>query len=111
MAKKKRSRTSSFLLGNQNNKGELPTKEEIDTTILKVAAIEKATSEKAKKIPFTTALTPHHRALLETASHQSKIAIADLLKEALDFYFDEKRPTQSEEMYAIFLKIYESKAK
>lgn len=111
MAKKKRSRTSSFLLGNQDKKGELPTKEEIETTISQVTSIEKTADNKAKKIPFTTALTPHNRALLETASHQSKVAIADLLNEALDFYFEEKRPVKSEEMYAIFLKIYEAKSK
>jgi hypothetical protein len=113
MAKKKRSRTSAFSFNDSKNKRALPTKEEIETTISKVAPVGESSVSptKTKRIPFTTALTPLNRALLETASHQSKVAIADLLNEALTFYFEEKRTANNEDMLAVFLKIYEAKAK
>ena len=113
MAKNKRSRTSSFSLGGDKNTGKLPSKEEINKTVAKVAAQEEpiVVNEKIKRIPFTTALTPENRALLETASHQRQEAIADILNKAIHHYFDQVAPIQNHEMMNVFLKIYESKSK
>lgn len=109
MIKKKKSRSAAFSLGDTSSKGALPTKEEVLKTVEKVTP--KSTAKKAKRIPFTTALTPQNRALLETASHQSQQAIADILNEAIGYYFEEKRPINNEAMLATFLKIYSNKSK
>lgn len=111
MAKQKRSRTSSFSLGNNKKAGALPSKEEIDKTVAKATAQPSQKEEKKKRIPFTTALTPENRALLETASHEGRGGVADILNTAIQHYFEQIAPIQNQEMKNIFLKIYESKAK
>ena len=110
MAKKKRSRTSGFSLGSNKPTGALPSKDEINKTIAKVAQHE-VKEDKIKRIPFTTALTPKNRALLETASHQQQEAVADILNRIVVRHFEEVAPVRNEEMLQIFLKIYESKVK
>lgn len=109
MAKKKRSRTSDFSLGNQLPKGSLPSKEEIDATVAKVSAVEPPVTD--KRIPFTTALTPANRAALETASYDGRGSVADILNKALEYYFSAVEPVHNKEMEAVFLKIYRSKQK
>lgn len=110
MAKNKRSRTSGFNLGADPKKGSLPSKKEINKTVAKVTTGEPI-EEKVKRIPFTTALTPQNRAYLETASHEKKEAVADILNKAITHYFENIAPTHNKEMMTIFLKIYESKTK
>lgn len=107
MAKRKRSKTDDLNLN--FNGGKLPSKEEISS---KVAAVNEInTPLKRKRIPFTTALTPEHRALLETASHEGSGSVADILNEAIEHYFEHVRPIKNVDMKSIFLKIYEAKAK
>jgi len=112
MAKKKRSRTNKFSLADNKSTGKLPSKEEINKTVAKATQQEpEDKTEKVKRIPFTTALTPENRALLETASHQGRGSVADILNFALKHYFEEVAPAKNPEMMKIFLKIYEAKAK
>lgn len=111
MAKKKRSRTSDFTLGKNMPTGGLPTKESINQTIAKATEQEESSTERDRRIPFTTALTPVNRALLETAAHEGRGSVADVLNRALDFYFKETAPVLNKEMEAIFTKIYQSKVK
>lgn len=112
MAKKKRSRTSDFSLGNDLPSGGLPTKESINKTIAQATQQEEETAvESNKRIPFTTALTPVNRALLETAAHEGRGSVADVLNHALEHYFKDTAPVLNKEMEAIFTKIYQSKVK
>lgn len=111
MAKSKRSRTSDFSLGNDKKLGELPSKELINSVVAKATEQELEEIELKKRIPFTTALSPENRALLETASHEGRGGVADILNLAIQHYFDKIAPIKNEEMKKIFLKIYESKAK
>lgn len=113
MAKKKRSRTSDFSLGNNTPIGGLPTKESINKTIAEATQQETdaTPAEKERRIPFTTALTPVNRALLETAAHEGRGSVADILNSALAHYFEQTAPVQNKEMEVIFTKIYQSKVK
>lgn len=111
MAKKKRSRTSDFSLGGNNELGALPSKEQINSVVAKATDQEKIEVEKKKRIPFTTALTPENRAMLETASHEGRGGVADILNLAIENYFANVAPIKNDEMKKIFLKIYTSKAK
>lgn len=111
MAKKKRSRTSDFSLGNKGSFGNLPTKEQIDSVVAKATEQELPEVEKKKRIPFTTALTPENRALLEAASHEGRGGVADILNLAIAHYFEQVAPVKNNEMMKVFLKIYQSKAK
>ncbi len=113
MAKNKRSRTSRFSLETETPKGKLPSKQQINKTIAVATQQEETpvTKGKTKRIPFTTALTPQNRAMLETASHQRQEAVADILNTAIAHYFESVTPLQNPEMMRVFLKIYESKAK
>lgn len=112
MAKKKRSRTADFSLGKNTPVGGLPTKESINKTIAKATQQEEdLQTEQKKRIPFTTALTPVNRALLETAAHEGRGSVADVLNRALEHYFKETAPVLNKEMEAIFTKIYQSKVK
>lgn len=111
MAKKKRSRTSDFSLGSKDQTGKLPSIDEINSAVAKATeqqSIEKSTK---KRIPFTTALSPENRALLETASHEGRGGVADILNLAIQHYFEQVAPIKNAEMKKIFLKIYESKSK
>ncbi len=109
MAKKKRSRTSDFSLGNNKELGALPTKDQINSVVAK--ATKQEVVEKKKRIPLTTALSPQNRALLETASHEGRGSVADILNLAIQHYFEHIAPISNTEMKKVFLKIYESKAK
>ena len=111
MAKKKRSRASDFSLGKNMPTGSLPTKESINKTIAKATQQEETTVERERRIPFTTALTPVNRALLETAAHEGRGSVADVLNRALEHYFKDTAPVLNKEMEAIFTKIYQSKVK
>lgn len=111
MAKKKRSRTSDFSLGNKNSSGDLPTKEQIDSVVAKATEQQLPETDRKKRIPFTTALTPENRALLEAASHEGRGGVADILNLAIDHYFYQVAPVKNSEMMKVFLKIYRSKAK
>ncbi len=115
MSKNRKSRTSSFSLGKDNKAKELPTPDEINKTVAKATnqktELKKEEEEKVKRIPFTTALTPENRAMLETASHLGRGSVADILNTAIEQYFKEVAPVSNPEMYKIFLKIYQAKAK
>lgn len=111
MAKKKRSRTSEFSLGNTTPIGNLPSKEQINSTVAKATEQSITPVEKKKRIPFTTALTPENRALLEAASHEGRGGVADILNLAIQHYFEQVAPVKNTEMQKVFLKIYASKAK
>lgn len=114
MAKIKRSRTSDFSLGDSKDLGTLPSKELINAVVAKATEQKQDPVEDIKKerrIPFTTALTPENRALLETASHEGRGNIADILNFMIGNYFENIAPIQNPEMKKVFLKIYESKAK
>ena len=112
---KKRSKTSNFSLelGNKES-GKLPTKEEIEKTIAKaVESVDESEKEqiKVKRIPFTTALTPENRAILEAAAHEGKDSVADILNIAVAYYFEHVKPLEDEGMKSVFLKIFEKKVK
>lgn len=111
MAKKKRSRTSEFSLGGNKSFGNLPSKEQINSVVAKATEQELPELEKKKRIPFTTALTPENRALLEAASHEGRGGVADILNKAIAHYFEQVAPITNQEMQQVFLKIYQSKAK
>lgn len=113
MAKIKRSRTSDFSLGDSKELGSLPSKELINSVVAKATdqVAEEIEIEKKKRIPFTTALTPENRALLETASHEGRGNVADILNFMIENYFENIAPIKNVEMKKVFLKIYESKAK
>ncbi|BDS15620.1 hypothetical protein [Aureispira anguillae] len=111
MAKKKRSRTSDFSLGNNNTLGSLPSKEQINSVVAKATEQALPEVEKKKRIPFTTALTPENRALLEAASHEGRGGVADILNLAITHYFEQVAPIKNNEMKKVFLKIYQSKTK
>lgn len=111
MAKKKRSRTSDFSLGKNTPVGGLPTKESINKTIAQATQQEPVAEERERRIPFTTALTPINRARLETASHEGRGSVADVLNQAIEHYFKETAPILNKEMQTIFTKIYQSKVK
>ena len=106
MAKKKRSRTSDFSLGDNKDLGALPSKDLINTVVAKATEQDPVEVEKKKRIPFTTALTPENRALLETASHEGRGGVADILNLAIEHYFKDIAPISNNEMKKIFLKIY-----
>ena len=113
---KKRSKTSNFSLElGTKETAKLPTKEEIEKTIAKASEQEEEVSKevlpKAKRIPFTTALTPENRALLEAAAHEGKDSIADILNLAVAYYFEHISPLENEAMKDVFIKIFEKKAK
>lgn len=110
MAKKKRSRTSDFSLGKSTPSGNLPSKDQINSAVAK-ATDQTIETEKKKRIPFTTALTPENRAMLEAASHEGRGGVADILNLALEHYFEQIAPVKNLEMQKVFLKIYASKAK
>ena len=111
MAKKKRSRTSDFTLGKNKELGALPTKDQINSVVAKATEQKEVEAQKKKRIPFTTALSPENRALLETASHEGRGGVADILNLAIEHYFENIAPIKNAEMKKTFLKIYESKAK
>jgi hypothetical protein len=123
---KKRSRTGNFSLElNTQNNGTLPTPEEIEQNIAKVTGskieekasaqekllVEPVLENKSKRIPFTTALTPENRALLEAAAHEGKENVADLLNQAIEHFFKEVRPLQDKDLKEVFLKLFEKKVK
>ncbi|MCO4820705.1 MAG: hypothetical protein KC469_01465 [Flavobacteriaceae bacterium] len=110
---KKRSKTSNFSLDlKKKTGGKLPSKEEVEKTISKVSGEEILQKKiKPKRIPFTTAITPEQRATLEAATHEGDESIADLLANALDYYFQQVRPLGDENMKDVFLKIFEKKLK
>jgi hypothetical protein len=110
---KKRSKTSNFSLDLKKKVGgKLPSKEEVEKTIAKASGENKTEKkEKPKRIPFTTAITPEQRAILEAAAHEGEESIADLVANALDHYFTEIRPLGDDNMKAVFLKIFEKKLK
>jgi hypothetical protein len=111
MAKKKRSRTSEFSLGNTQKNESLPSIDEINLAVAKATDQDKQALSVKKRIPFTTALSPENRALLETASHEGRGGVADILNLAIKLYFEEVAPIKNTEMKKVFLKIYESKSK
>jgi len=123
---KKRSRTGNFSLElNTQNNGTLPTPEEIEANIAKVTdskieaktlakenlVVENITENKSKRIPFTTALTPENRALLEAAAHEGKENVADLLNQAIEHFFKVVRPLQDKDLKEVFLKLFEKKVR
>lgn len=125
---KKRSRTSNFSLElNTQNNGSLPSVDEIEETIAKatnktvnttepekketVVDTKKEEPKNQKRIPFTTALTPENRAMLEAAAHEGKDSVADLLNFAIEHYFKEVRPLENDDLKKMFLKLFEKKRK
>jgi len=111
MAKKKRSRTSDFSLGDTKKIANLPSIDEINSAVAKATEQVKGPVSRNKRIPFTTALSPENRALLETASHEGRGGVADILNLAIQHYFEQVAPVTNIEMQKIFLKIYQSKSK
>lgn len=108
---KRRSKTSDFSLElKSKQKGKLPSKEEIDQTI-EEAKKTSNTKTKVKRIPFTTALTPENRASLEAAAYEGSESIADILNNAITYYFEQVKPLQDPEMKKMFLKLFQKKAK
>ena len=110
---KKRSKTSNFSLDLGNNTGSLPSKIEIEQTIAKATGQELPAAKKDKKprrIPLTTAVSAENRANLEAAAHGGKNSVADLVNEALDYYFAHVQPINNPEIREVFLKLYQPKA-
>jgi hypothetical protein len=111
---KKRSRTENFSLElNTHNTGKLLSTEEITETLNKAKGIvePEVKEKKEKRIPFTTALTPENRALLEAAAHEGKENVADLLNQAIEHYFTNVRPLKDQDLKNVFIKLFEKKLK
>ena len=66
---------------------------------------------KEKRVPLTTAITPENRALLEVASLHSDASVADMLNEALTYYFTNLVKVQDQAQVEMFKQIYARKAK
>ncbi|MFK7934903.1 MAG: hypothetical protein AB8G22_15445 [Saprospiraceae bacterium] len=66
---------------------------------------------KEKRVPLTTAITPENRALLEVASLHSDASVADMLNEALNYYFTNLVHVQDQAQVEMFKQIYARKAK
>lgn len=114
---KKRTKTSNFSLELGNNTGNLPSKTDIEQTVAKAvgkeesapAKKETAATKKNRRIPLTTAITPENRANLEAAAHAGKGAVADLINEALEYYFKNVSPIENTDVRDVFLKLYQPK--
>ena len=134
MAKKRKSRTAGFL--DTQTKAELPTPEQVNKVVARVTGKENDTSLTSpknvilpsdsvsgpknvmpppknviKRVPLTTAITPENRAKLEVASINGEGSVADLLNEALTYYFREVLLIQDATLVDTFKKIYARKIK
>ncbi len=120
MAKQRKSRTESFLnLKSSDPPQSLPSPEEVNKVIAKVTGktieeqpvspVVPVTSN--RRVPLTTAITPENRAKLEVAAIHSDASIADILNTALEYYFENLRPVNDEELVNTFIAIYNRKKK
>ncbi len=134
MTKRRKSRTAGFL--NTQNKTTLPTPEEVNQVIARVTGKEEAVEKEVpksvitpkvnipeetvqaapepkapKRVPLTTAITPTNRAKLEVASINGEGSVADLLNEALDYYFDNIVLIEDAALIETFKTIYARKVK
>ncbi|MEL7020980.1 MAG: hypothetical protein AAGK47_05190 [Bacteroidota bacterium] len=66
---------------------------------------------KEKRVPLTTAITPENRALLEVASLYSDASVADMINEALGYYFTNLVKVQDQAQVEMFKQIYARKAR
>ena len=71
----------------------------------------KPTRPAIKRVALTTAISPENRAQLEVAALGSNASVADLLNEALEYYFQEVFPVKDKELVKTFTTIYQRKAR
>lgn len=134
MTKRRKSRTAGFL--NTQNKTSLPTPEEVNQVIARVTGKEEPAEKiipksvitpkvnppqeiipiapepkPSKRVPLTTAITPANRAKLEVASINGEGSVADLLNEALEYYFDNIVLIEDVALIETFKTIYARKVK
>ncbi len=135
MAKKRKSRTAGFL--NTQTNTPLPTPEEVNKVVARVTGKEKKEEQATpktvipksvissesvapapqpqpkteKRVPLTTAITPENRAKLEVASINGEGSVADLLNEALDYYFENILIIEDTALIETFKTIYARKVK
>jgi dethiobiotin synthetase len=83
MTKQQRSKTAGFKLSATG--GKLPSPDDVEKTLHELSGAKHEPED--KRIPFTTAISPHQRALLEVAAAEQDIAMADVLHAALNYYF------------------------
>jgi len=83
MTKQQRSKTAGFKLS--ASAGNLPSPHDVEKTLHELSGAKPEADE--KRIPFTTAISPNQRALLEVAAAEQDIAMADVLHTALNHYF------------------------
>lgn len=83
MTKQRKLKTAGFRLNPPL--GQLPSADEVHQTLHELSGHEPSAAD--RRIPFTTALSPRNRALLEVAASERGMAMADVVHDALERYF------------------------
>ena len=107
MTKQQRSRTAGFKL--TSTAGKLPSPHDVHKTLQALTTPDAPTDE--KRIPFTTAISPGQRALLEVAAEEQRLAMADVLHNALNHYFNHVYRIQDTALSDALQRKYTRKAK
>lgn len=107
MTKQQRSRTAGFKLS--STPGKLPSPDDVQKTLQALTGQDTDADE--KRIPFTTAISPGQRALLEVAAEEQHIAMADALQAALKHYFNHVYRVQDTALVDALQRKYARKAK
>lgn len=105
MAKtKKPLRSVRFDLDNKKQ-GDLPSVQEVDSSLQKLLGEEGEAQVKKTRLPLTTAVLPEHRAALEAIARERKCKLADVLERALQDYL-QAHPVQDQKLLESLLNIY-----
>lgn len=108
MAKKRRLRSAGLTDNNNALRANIEAADEVITKATK----KQVSTERSKRIKFTTVISPYHRACLEFLAKQQKVSMADLLDIIIaDYVSDHKTIEQNRELLAAFEMIYNSKLK
>ena len=108
MAKKRRLRSVGITSNNNALRENIKSAEEVITKATK----KQVSSERSKRIKYTTVISPYHRACLEFLAKQQKVSMADLLDIIIaDYLIDNKTIEENRELLAAFEMIYKNKSK
>lgn len=108
MAKKRRLRSSIF----EQNTDALKSNVEAAEEIISKATKPQSSTQRSKRIKFTTVISPHHRACLELLAKQQKVSMADLLDLIIgDYVSDNHLIEENKELLTAFETIYNAKSK
>ena len=108
MAKKRRLRSTGLTGDNNALRANIAAADDVITKATK----KQVSTERSKRIKFTTVISPYHRACLEFLAKQQKVSMADLLDIIIsDYVSDNKAIDENRELLAAFEMIYNSKSK